>query len=731
MHVEMPKVPDEIIRRAQARFGWKSQLMVLGEEAAELAAAVARRLNDKERTGQEVVDELADVLIMADQAEWMFSRRAIVEAKTRKLAKFVARLDALDRTKGPPGWQGPPPTEEQLRQKEAAAWGGWDQALGIPHKPQQLCAAQLTNDEPVNRGQLFWFRMGSDTGQGWEPYDGKPCRIVRVVGHDRVDVCFDLNADLDNCRYFTAFKRMLYGAGLSEQPRPYHLPFASGGVVRKEEPVAPPTWWSMPRAPRWARDEIMGLADQCDKQQWLNVAYRAREIMERAGREFPGDKTRLPKFDAEPDRVRELASEIATATTTLYDSLDRLGGPKYALQGGTLGEAVRQTVAFAKLLKAKNAAVETERDEARRIVESSFDQANKLALLVDMNQWPRTNMMSVANFLFTIADMAQSKIDKLKTESVTASEACALSAKTTLRLKDERDLATAQRDKYAHEIEGIVDVLSTDALQAGEPQDLKPVERVHALVKLVQNARRERTERAVMEARMAEYVQERDAAKVRGNALHRRAQAAESKARKLDPNRLKNIEARYLTQLGRLHERHAIEKERLRVRNLEGLKAIKAALGDADTEPNNYFPGVIAKQVSELRIKKGAAHDNGVPVDGLSDMPSQDGERVRSEVKDVRQASGLVAAPVPSQDGQKQADAGGMWLGGRWVASAPVPKIEAVVEGIPYENADEHDREVLHVLKSAGIEGVVKGSEMWTLVATLVGMANRKEFPKP
>ena len=51
------------------------------------------------------------------------------------------------------------------------------------------------------------------------------------------------------------------------------------------------------------------------------------------------------------------------------------------------------------------AKLRAERDEARTIIESSFDQANRIASMVGMSQWPRNQAPGLSNFLSTIADM--------------------------------------------------------------------------------------------------------------------------------------------------------------------------------------------------------------------------------------------------------------------------------------------------------------------------------------
>lgn len=78
---------EEIYARAQEVFGCKAQLLVAAEESAELSAAVSRMLNGKADL-EEVVLEMADVMIAIEQISYIFDLDEDIEkAKEKKLRR--------------------------------------------------------------------------------------------------------------------------------------------------------------------------------------------------------------------------------------------------------------------------------------------------------------------------------------------------------------------------------------------------------------------------------------------------------------------------------------------------------------------------------------------------------------------------------------------------------------------------------------------------------------------
>lgn len=95
--------------------------------------------------------------------------------------------------------------------------------------------------------------------------------------------------------------------------------------------------------------------------------------------------------------------------------------------------------------------------------------------------------------------------------------------------------------------------------------------------------RKREVERDEARAKLAEAERERDEARKSASAMHRRAQAAEASAKQLDPNRLRNIERKHATQLGRWYENLAIEKVRLQKLYADRVAAQSAALTAAES----------------------------------------------------------------------------------------------------------------------------------------------------
>lgn len=84
------------------------------------------------------------------------------------------------------------------------------------------------------------------------------------------------------------------GAEASERRLPSFLSWPSGGAAD--------------RAPQWLRSDLVGILDQAGKNQWLNVAYRAFEVVERAWTEFLAVGGTQDKFDLLCERMAKLAN---------------------------------------------------------------------------------------------------------------------------------------------------------------------------------------------------------------------------------------------------------------------------------------------------------------------------------------------------------------------------------------------------------------------------------------
>lgn len=86
------KTISEILNRAIQTYGRHSQIWMAVEETAELNNALAKfqrgRNND-----QDVITEIADVIIMTEQLAIMFGQDKVRAEVLRKLARLNSRLD--------------------------------------------------------------------------------------------------------------------------------------------------------------------------------------------------------------------------------------------------------------------------------------------------------------------------------------------------------------------------------------------------------------------------------------------------------------------------------------------------------------------------------------------------------------------------------------------------------------------------------------------------------------
>lgn len=82
---------EHIYRRALSVWGSEAQLGMVQEECAELIAAIQRL--KRGRVGiRAVVEEAADVAIMAEQVRVLFGERLFDDIRDRKIARLRERL---------------------------------------------------------------------------------------------------------------------------------------------------------------------------------------------------------------------------------------------------------------------------------------------------------------------------------------------------------------------------------------------------------------------------------------------------------------------------------------------------------------------------------------------------------------------------------------------------------------------------------------------------------------
>lgn len=87
----MTKEEYEVYSNALSKWGAKSQIDMLFEEMAELQNAICK-FGRKRNTLQDVVTEIADVQIMAEQMAILFGMDNVKEEKKRKLERLKRRI---------------------------------------------------------------------------------------------------------------------------------------------------------------------------------------------------------------------------------------------------------------------------------------------------------------------------------------------------------------------------------------------------------------------------------------------------------------------------------------------------------------------------------------------------------------------------------------------------------------------------------------------------------------
>ena len=82
---------EEIINWALLTFGQSSQKMMAMEECAELINVLAKEKRGR-TCNQEVITEIADVMIMTQQLAVIYGKDAVEEEMNRKLSRLEERI---------------------------------------------------------------------------------------------------------------------------------------------------------------------------------------------------------------------------------------------------------------------------------------------------------------------------------------------------------------------------------------------------------------------------------------------------------------------------------------------------------------------------------------------------------------------------------------------------------------------------------------------------------------
>lgn len=83
---------DDIYKKAITKWGDVAQINMVYEECGELVTALARYMRGR-ATEDEVITEVADVSIMAEQLAVLFGKEKFNEEKERKLKRLKERLE--------------------------------------------------------------------------------------------------------------------------------------------------------------------------------------------------------------------------------------------------------------------------------------------------------------------------------------------------------------------------------------------------------------------------------------------------------------------------------------------------------------------------------------------------------------------------------------------------------------------------------------------------------------
>lgn len=81
-------------KAALAEFGQNAQMIKTCEELGELSTQLCKRLNGSPTTDAAIIDEVADVLIMANQMRTLFGAEAVdtrIEFKLNRTMQFIQK----------------------------------------------------------------------------------------------------------------------------------------------------------------------------------------------------------------------------------------------------------------------------------------------------------------------------------------------------------------------------------------------------------------------------------------------------------------------------------------------------------------------------------------------------------------------------------------------------------------------------------------------------------------
>ena len=86
---------EEMINRIADMYGKEPQLIVLMEECGELIQACSKQLRRKDKSINNLIEELADVRIMIEQIEHLYGIKSLVEDEMEyKLIRQLERMKA-------------------------------------------------------------------------------------------------------------------------------------------------------------------------------------------------------------------------------------------------------------------------------------------------------------------------------------------------------------------------------------------------------------------------------------------------------------------------------------------------------------------------------------------------------------------------------------------------------------------------------------------------------------
>lgn len=86
---------EEMINRIADMYGKEPQLVMLMEECGELIQACSKQLRRKDKSINNLIEELADVRIMIEQIEHLYGIKSLVEDEMEyKLIRQLERMKA-------------------------------------------------------------------------------------------------------------------------------------------------------------------------------------------------------------------------------------------------------------------------------------------------------------------------------------------------------------------------------------------------------------------------------------------------------------------------------------------------------------------------------------------------------------------------------------------------------------------------------------------------------------